>query len=156
MMLPSIHSHDLDPRKLPTNKAEVSSGCLRKAILILPLRLPASLWHGSVFGRMISRRPFNLQTKGFLPSYGKDRPFHSERLKRDLSSEFKVIAPNCLAMLIFNILSHNSSKTGYAHLRAKVHFFLSSTFSKNKRASKPIKSPWKTMDAKGALHLPFA
>src|SRR3954464_5314290 len=92
-----------------------------------------------------------------LPAlYGKDRPFHSERLKRDLSSEFKVIAPNCLAMLIFNILSHNSSKTGYAHLRAKVHFFLSSTFFlKNKRASKAIKSPWITMDAKGALHLPF-
>src|SRR4051812_24327546 len=76
------------------------------------LRLPALLWHGTVLWQRMLRRPFNLQTKGFLPSHGKDRPFHSERLKRDLSSEFKVIAPNCLAMLIFNILSHNSSKTG--------------------------------------------
>src|SRR3954470_229299 len=98
------------------------------------LRLPALLWHGTVLWQRMLRRPFNLQTKGFLPSYGKDRPFHSERLKRDLSSEFKVIAPNCLAMLIFNILSHNSSKTGNAHLRAKVHFFLSSTFSENEQA----------------------
>src|SRR3954471_11140632 len=82
--------------------AEVSSGCLTKMAYSDPcLRLPALLWHGSVFGQRISRRPFNLQTKGFLPSYGKDRPFHSERLKRDLSSEFKVIAPNCLAMLYF-------------------------------------------------------
>src|SRR3954471_11294381 len=76
------------------------------------LRLPALLWHGTVLWQRMLRRPFNLQTKGFLPSYGKDRPFHSERLKRDLSSEFKVIAPNCLAMLkpFYYILSHNFSK----------------------------------------------
>src|SRR3954447_26244127 len=104
-------------------KAEVSFGCLRKAYSNPCLRLPALLWHGTVLWQRMLRRPFNLQTKGFLPSYGKDRPFHSERLKRDLSSEFKVIAPNCLAMLNFHILSHNSSKTGYAHSRAKVHSF---------------------------------
>src|SRR3954466_5256158 len=117
-------------------KAEVSSGCLTKMAYSDPyLRLPALLWHGTVLWQRMLRRPFNLQTKGFLPSYGKDRPFHSERLNRDLSSEFKVIAPNCFVMLIFNILSHNSSKTGYANLRAKVHFFFHLPFSK-KQTSK--------------------
>src|SRR3954469_13913988 len=94
-------------------KAEVSSGCLTKMAYSDPcLRLPALLWHGTVLWERMLRRPFNLQTKGFLPSYGKDRPFHSERQKRDLSSEFKVIAPNCLAMLkpFYYIPSHNFSK----------------------------------------------
>src|SRR3954463_12018612 len=85
------------------------------------LRLPALLWHGTVLWQRMLRRPFNLQTKGFLPSYGKDRPFHSERLKRDLSSEFKVIAPNCLAMLKpFIIFFLITFQKGNAYSQAKV------------------------------------
>src|SRR3954463_1759714 len=97
------------------------------------LRLPALLWHGTVLWQRIMRRPFNLQTKGFLPSYGKDRPFHPGRLKRDLSSKFKVIAPNCFCLAL-NLLLYSFSKFfERATLIYKLRSLsLSSTFSENK------------------------
>src|SRR3954464_15229594 len=90
--------HDLDPRTLPTRRLRYPLAAYEKGYSDPSLRLPASLWHGSVLWRTIMRRPFNLQMKGFLPSYGKDRPFHPERLKEHFSFN-QVIAPNCFALL---------------------------------------------------------
>src|SRR4051812_45861870 len=49
-------------------------------------------------------------------------------------------------MLNFHILSHNSSKTGYAHLRAKVHFFsFIYFFQKTNEQAKQLRAhgkPW--------------
>src|SRR3954469_24765680 len=70
-----------------------------------------------------------------MPSYGKDRPFHSERLKRDLSSKFKVIAPNCLAMVYFLYsFSKFFKKLATLIYELKSFFPLSSTFSENEQA----------------------
>src|SRR3954470_6109290 len=110
------------------------------------LRLPALLWHGTVLRQRMLRRPFYLQTKGFLPSYGKDRPFHYERLKRDLSSEFKVIAPNCLAMLYFLYsFSKFFKKLATLIYELKSTFFLHLLFLKTNEQAKQLRAhgkPW--------------
>src|SRR3954464_1857822 len=113
-------------------KAEVSSGCLQiRLILILTLDYLPSYGMGQSYGKGYFDDPSTSKRKGFLPYYGKDRPFHAERLKRDLSSEFKVIAPNCLAMLkpFYYILSHNCFKRATLIHKLK-SLSLSSTFSK--------------------------
>src|SRR3954470_5546051 len=94
-------------------KAEVSSGCLRiRLILILALDYLPFYGTGQSYGKGCFDDPSTSKRKASCPLMARIDPFHSERLKKYLSSEFKVIAPNCLAMLkpFYYILSHNFSK----------------------------------------------
>src|SRR3954463_16199109 len=96
---------------------------------------------------------------------------YGERSSMTLNIQLKDFLP---FMVSFQIQINNTfptqfqilSKQGYAYLQAKVleqsfYFLHTALFKqikqfKQTKVSQAIKSPWITMDAKGALHLPFA